>query len=364
MRPKPVDIATAVLSSMHGAVSFSHLKKRANKQEVSEYQSLEHFTTHGTAVPLCKGKSSIFLEADERLIEVNSEGLCFLRGQFEAHLGAHRITLDTRRLNADPYGVLVPSKADNRVFNFIRNGDRVEAFRGSYVIGAISFRCVGRFVATQKSVSPSALTRLGALALLDSPILALTGEQTRPVKSGVKTPPAPGFTLVEMADAGGITYEQVWHRSGTFLIKLKDEYVIFGVDDGSYFGCSIPRRVKTIPQAYDALIPPEARGRKYRRQGEWFAVPTKGWAVPKIEDCILSAGSTSWIDLPVESNDSNRHTLSFGDGSGELRVDKNGRVYAKDAWLSHHEHPEIRLKGWYFLVKNAAVRSFSENGVD
>ncbi len=36
----------------------------------------------------------------------------------------------------------------------------------------------------------------------------------------------------------------------------------------------------------------------------------------------------------------------------------------KDAEISHNEHPDLLLKGYWWPIENTAILSFSEEGVD
>lgn len=77
------------------------------------------------------------------------------------------------------------------------------------------------------------------------------------------------------------------HFVGAMLIQVKNKQFLFDVDRGELphyrfnpFLSELPRKVKSIEEAYKVLKPKEVRqaekkGLKVRRQGEWFFIPVK-----------------------------------------------------------------------------------------
>lgn len=203
-----------------------------------------------------------------------------------------------------------------------------------------SFACLARFYKEGE-----ALRRLcrGDLKVVD-----YTTSEFRKSKNK-KTPPAPGFTWTH----GG------WHRSGTVLFHDKERKVciLTGQDEGTYFGVELPKLVRTVQEAFQALVPKEVKG-SFQRQGEWFMVEVNDKDVPKLSECLVLSEAS--IALPIESDDSNRHSCL----SDDIRIAKDGRIYALNPDLSHGEHTSIACSGWATFYKNTAIRSFSQEGVD
>lgn len=180
--------------------------------------------------------------------------------------------------------------------------------------------------------------------------------------AGIK-PPKPGFTMLNPSDAR----RACWHRTGTVLLTDGKQYILMGRDGDQYFGCELPDACSTISEAMVMLVPPEAVG--CQRQGEWFAVPVNKEAVPAPQDCVLCFeiscdgyhGHHEDVFLPLEDVDSNKHYFSDGEG----RVGRDGVLYVRSPSLAHDEHEELNPgNGWFTFIKNTAVRSFSEGGVD
>lgn len=163
-------------------------------------------------------------------------------------------------------------------------------------------------------------------------------------------PPQSGFTLIRKGDG------YVWHRSGSVLFSYKGKHYLVGQDEGTYFGVELATKEISLKKAFENLIPKEVRGKKYKRQGEWFMVPVKVKDVPPIEECI--GQDITSMSLPVKSKDDNRHELE-----GNVRI-KDNRIYAYRPFLSHDQHGAIACAGWVTFYRNTAVRSVSQEGVD
>ncbi len=234
-------------------------------------------------------------------------------------------------------------------------------------IGAtLSFTCLARFLYKDpleyQVVSVARKLAKGEIRLVDwTPDSRLPFRRGKKNKSGGMTPPAPGYVLVF----------NEWHRSSTCLLRLGDKgpSVLLGVDDNAYFGCELPDQPQTINYAYTSLMPESIRGIKgVHRQGEWFIVPVDKKEVPEIQNCLLFRS----LILPVTSEDAHPHRLVLVDGDDydELitdgRIAPDGKIYATRFSLYHPEHETKSLSDdqWYTFVKNTAIRSFSEDGVD
>lgn len=255
-----------------------------------------------------------------------------------------------------------------------QNGD--EGGAGLEESPTISFKCLARFFAP-KELSEKHLTKLAVSILQKGTILDysldeyrdLTPKQLLKVKTDRKArasspskratgreicPPEAGFVL------GGLG--ERWHRSGSFLFTYQGKTVLLGVDEDSYFGCELPEKAKTLKHAYTCLVPKQIRNKPFTRQGEWFAVPVDKKDVPDITEAIVFAEDiVENLCLQVDDPDSARHILS-----ATKIIVAQGKVFAQDPLLSHsrEEHEQLDLKGWYTFVKNTAIRSFSEEGVD
>ncbi len=189
-------------------------------------------------------------------------------------------------------------------------------------------------------------------------------EATEPRNYGL-TPPALGYSLLRISHGNGYTH--VWHRTGATLFEFKGaggtDYFLFGQDEGTYFGCELAGPAKTLDEAFLKLMPDEARDRKdFLRQGEWFALPVNEKDVPSLENCVLMVdnGGDEFIYLPIITEDDNKHYLDCE----EIRVSKNGVVYARKGCIRHNEHASLSLSGWHTFCRNTAKRSVSQEGVD
>jgi hypothetical protein len=224
----------------------------------------------------------------------------------------------------------------------------------------VSFECVGQMFKGRKDVIN--MLADGELILLDytpEERISLTASEKKKFNGSRKNyplPPKPGFAHVG----------EVWHRSGSCLFQhvKSGTCYIFGQDEGSYFGCELPKAAKTIQGAYNVLTPKEIGSRSFQRQGEWFAVIVQDKDVPEPKDCAMqfNANYDSDIFLPLDTPESNKHKLVDVEG----RVGKDGQIYVKDGQLDHDQHAGLYFSGdsWTTFYRNTAVRSVSQQGVD
>jgi hypothetical protein len=145
---------------------------------------------------------------------------------------------------------------------------------------------------------------------------------------------------------------RAWHKPSTCVFEFKNKYFLVGQDEGTYFGVELAGKPQTVEAAYEDLKPPVLRGASaedYLRQGEWFACPVKDSRIPKGEEILCT--SDGCIILPKDDPKSNDHEIN-----GNIIVSKDG-VYASNFEVDHPEQ-------WYKFVRNTAIRSVSQEGVD
>jgi hypothetical protein len=163
-------------------------------------------------------------------------------------------------------------------------------------------------------------------------------------------------------DKHGRTHTKTVHTLGDSVVRVRDHYYLSAVDPtgwgrGMYFLAELQtdRAPQTLAEAFDALKPKvvleaEARGANVRRQGEWFAIPTKLLTSELMKD--ISRGLAVYRQ---------RHVLGR-DGHHELeeaviyRVGpRKGEVYARGV-LRHtnneHEDLDLGIIRWHMVVHN------------
>lgn len=225
----------------------------------------------------------------------------------------------------------------------------------------VSFACLNRFYKEGEAIKRLAAGKLVVVDFTSDERRNLTAKQLETVKcmnrARDKTkfkinPPEAGFTIVG----------NEWHRSGTVLFQDKERKmcILMGQDEGTYFGVELPKMAKTVNEAFEVLMPKEVIGKPYQRQGEWFMVPVSEDVVPDLKDCAIYNDDGESVILPLDHVDSNHHRINATD----VRVGKNGQVYAKNPSVDHDDHSEISADGWQTFYRNTAVRAFSQEGVD
>ena len=278
----------------------------------------------------------------------------------ECRSGTHDYNDDYRLL---PSAVMVPGGPKGWRNTLLIGGDsdelNVVEVRDGTPAATISFLCLSRLVRYADPLKLAGMLHSGKIKLLD-----FTKDETREVSAADRKkrkegktvlPPKSGFTCIGEGD--GV----VWHRAATVLLRHGRRRILLGQDGGTYFGCELKGVPNTIKEAFISLVPEHIRKvRGVARQGEWFVVPVAAKNVPAVTEC--AALSDDGIDLPVDDKDSARHTVT----SSDIRIAKNGLVYADGGCLSHSQgdHDDVSMENWHVFERNTAVRSFSQEGVD
>jgi len=163
------------------------------------------------------------------------------------------------------------------------------------------------------------------------------------------------------------------HTLGDSVVRIRDSYYLSAIDEtgsgwrGMYFLTELltNRAPKTLEDAFQFLKPKlvreaEARGSNVRRQGEWFAIPTKLLTSELMRD--VERGLAVYGE---------RHVLGR-DGHHQLEEaviykhgPRKGEVYARGV-LSHTqgEHTPLDLGTirWHLVVHNVAGQSYTLSG--
>ena len=186
--------------------------------------------------------------------------------------------------------------------------------------------------------------------------------------------PSAGERWREVAekDKHGRTETRQVHTLGDSVVRVHDRYYLSAVDEtgvgnGMYFLAELhtDRPPASLEDAFNALKPrivreAEARGADVRRQGEWFAIPTK----------ILTSELMRDVERGIAEYRA-RHVLGR-DGHHELEEavlyragPRKGEVYARGV-LRHvkDEHRDLDLGTirWHQVVRNVQGASYTLSG--
>ena len=177
------------------------------------------------------------------------------------------------------------------------------------------------------------------------------------------------------------------HRAKTLLLKIGRGFWVCGMDDRSYFISKLPRRARSVAEAFDIMKPEKVKrwevetGQIAARQGEWFFIQRLQaqdviYAKSIYKKMKTSNEMRSYYDydennnwtrftkpvngfiLPREAG-SNPHTATRG-------YIKNRRVFISGQ-VRHPEHPTLKLSYAkdpviFEAVKNTTVADFSADG--
>lgn len=255
---------------------------------------------------------------------------------------------------------LVVANADENGNTLVEAGDNYGGTRPdpNSMAPSMSFACLARLLHKRSEQVHSLVNKAfeevasGKIVVLDytpDEKISIPHQYRRTEKQRKKlVPPAPGFTLV-----GG----KEWHRPATVLLQRGTIRYVLGQDEGQYFGVELVGGPNTVQEAFDDMVPVEARGKKgIMRQGEWFAIPVEDKDVP------AALGLITEIVLPKDAPDSQDHSVQ----ANEIRIG-NGCIYAQNFRMTHEEHKDITNRpgeDWYKFVHNTVVKSVSMQGVD
>lgn len=163
--------------------------------------------------------------------------------------------------------------------------------------------------------------------------------------------PRNGFTLIEKGKSF------CWHSSASCLFTYNKKHFLVGQDEGTYFGVELPKKVNSIKDAFESLVPKEAKGKKYQRQGEWFVISVEEKDLPKNKQFVELDDMD--LNLSIDDPGSNYHNVK-----AKKYLIGTDALYAYKGDMEHDEHKRIEFKGWVKFIKNTAVRSVSVGGVD
>jgi hypothetical protein len=189
------------------------------------------------------------------------------------------------------------------------------------------------------------------------------------------------------AQAGGYEALDVQPRRRHLILVSTDRFLC-GHDERHWFVAGLPeRRITTVSQAMDALLPVEARenllrhkvpSRKrhrrhnpaYLRQGEWFFLPApefdtrrpilrdeplrRGNGKPHmVEELARAGGETVYVSRAFpngltasQHEDLRRERPSLFNAQHWRIMARNATVYARGR-VRHPDHATLRLDGWH-----------------
>jgi hypothetical protein len=324
--------------------------------QYAERSKLQEFIRHGTPPLIRYGKCLLFHGVKPPNWDGPRRGVTFtLNENVIGYVCGWPSTENSRQI------AVVVQKGNQRLV--LANGDNggnaalIKATDAD-IRPTISFQCLSRFYdgypdTIFKKLSKGEITVVTFQPDQSLPYKASKAKAKSKSKRKLPKPPKPGFVRVG----------NKWHRSATVILydlKTKKCFLM-GQDGRAYFGCELPKVVETIEDAYDALMPDEVQSRSdYQRQGEWFAIPVDKKDVPDEKDCIACFNDSTWP--PRDDPQGSRHYLRCHEG----RIGRDGNIYCYNLSMEHEngDHDDLCMKGWCYLRRNHAIRSFSEQGVD
>jgi hypothetical protein len=161
-----------------------------------------------------------------------------------------------------------------------------------------------------------------------------------------------------------VKYQSI-HRIGGVLLQYRGECYLCAMDESSYFVSQLPAHVNSIECAFELLKPrlikqADKDGIVYKRQGEWFFIPTE---LKDKKEFILAQG----FALPRRENRGNIHQCAAGlpvTVDGEQAYLCRGMIRHQDSrGYATREHRILRLGNVvHIAVRNTEKASWSAGG--
>ena len=181
------------------------------------------------------------------------------------------------------------------------------------------------------------------------------------------------YREITETDKHGQSHTRQVHTLGDSVVRVRERFYLSAVDEtgrgwgGMYCFTELhtDRAPQTLQEAFNFLKPKvvmeaEARGSNVRRQGEWFAIPTKLLTSELMRD--VERGLAVYRE---------RHVLGRG-GHHQLEEaiiykhgPRKGEVYARGV-LSHtqgeHHDLDLGTVRWHLVVRNVQGQSYTLSG--
>ncbi len=183
------------------------------------------------------------------------------------------------------------------------------------------------------------------------------------------TPPKQGMYISRGDRNQRFSYGS-WHILGTVVLEHEGKYLLCSLDEGRYFVSQLPRKPKSINDAFEALKPNKVRraerqGFSVKRQGEWFFVSTdfRDEALAALLGRTRTSINVSPSPLPVENERSNLHVCRHFEAEGNRYA--KGKVYHRSRINNRvsGEHQTLNLGDvWHLVFHNTEEASWSQGG--
>lgn len=238
------------------------------------------------------------------------------------------------------------------------------------IIGALQGRQAGKF-----GVVPfdSVLAAWSGGELRDWQAAPISSETLRKDVSIIVPSGGERFRTVTERDKNGVVTTRQVHTLGDSVVRVRDRYYLSAIDEtgagwrGMYFLAELQTEQPpaSLGDAFDLLKPgvvreAEARGAAVRRQGEWFAIPTKRLTSDLMAD--VKRGVAMHVF---------KHVLGR-DGHHELEEaviyrhgPQKGAVYSRGI-IRHtndeHHDLDLGMIRWHLVVHNVQGASYTLRG--
>ncbi len=160
------------------------------------------------------------------------------------------------------------------------------------------------------------------------------------------------YELRSYVNAQGETVKYEERRPSACVFTANKKYYISSMDNQNYFISELPRKAKSVQDAFNMLLPKECKGKRYERQGEFFFIPS----------------SLTTKDIPFIVKQARLKNKREGQAPHhyvtEAGFTLNGKVYARGT-VRHSQRDHTMLKFgnvWHEVIESNHTASFGAAG--
>ena len=192
------------------------------------------------------------------------------------------------------------------------------------------------------------------------------------------TPPSTGMFVPYKTDKPSTKVEGYWHVTGATVIEMeekgKSKYLLCSMDENKYFVAVLPRKPKSVKDAFESLKPAavikaEKAGKGVLRQGEYFFVPTgmddaaMANKMDIVKPVLRASSPVKGLPAHPSRTEPSPHSHEVRWYKFQNKIYVTGTVYHRSNGLSTGEHKSLKLGDqWYEVHPNTELASWGSSG--
>lgn len=149
------------------------------------------------------------------------------------------------------------------------------------------------------------------------------------------------------------------------IIPATTIYLLVGQDESHMFVCRLPKAVASVRQAHEVLIPKEAKGKDYLRQGEFFFVKATDKEISnKLTKDLRLLDIEGRLDLDYKFKESEQPSSHIAERA-IIGSESNGyNLYFVTGKITHSRHKTLNLEGLWHVYINTEIENTNTKYID